>query len=231
MENKKRMSITHEQAQRLIQLNMEHVLNAQETASLSAHLRGCSECDAYAREINEVTQLLPALMKRQWSAQPAPLSLSALAGSKETMGTSAILTMRTAAISLVVIALFFSAWQFLLSGSASSPELPLPVPPVPTPSTQRAQSTSTKITFENCEIIQYRVLESDSLASIAGQFSVSEAEIMEINRLKNEAVDSSMELLIPVCNFTPTGTFHAATFTTTYTPSIIATTSTPVDKH
>ena len=139
--------------------------------------------------------------------------------------------MRKAAISLVVIALFFTAWQFLLSGSTSSPELPLPVPPIPTPSTERAQSTSTKITFENCEIIQYRVLESDSLASIAGQFSVSEAEIMEINRLKNEAVDSSMELLIPVCNFTPTGTFHAATFTTTYTPSIIATTSTPVDKH
>lgn len=225
------MSITHEQAHKLIQLNMEHMLNAQETARLSAHLRGCSECNAYAREINEVAKLLPALMKRQWSTQPAPLSISALAGSKEPIRTSALLTMRTVAISLVVIALFFSAWQFMLTGSASSPQLPLQVPPVPTPSTQPAQSTSTKITFENCEMIQYRVLESDSLESIAGQFSVSEAEIMEINRLKNEAVDSSMELLIPVCNFTPTGTFHAATFTTTFTPRIIATTSTPVDKH
>lgn len=225
------MSITHEQAHKLIQLNMEHMLNAQETASLSAHLRGCSECDAYAREINEVAKLLPALMKRQWSAQPAPLSVSALVGSKEIIRTSTLLTMRTVAVGLVIIALFFSGWQFMLSGPASAPQLPLQVPPIPTPFTQRAQSTSTKITFENCELIQYSVLESDSLASIAGQFSVSEGEIMEINRLENEAVDSSMELLIPVCNFTPTGTFHAATFTTTYTPRSIATTSTPVDKH
>jgi LysM repeat protein len=139
--------------------------------------------------------------------------------------------MRTAAISLVAIALFFSAWQFMLSGSASSPQLPLQVPPIPTPSAQRAQSTSTKITFEHCEMIQYRVLESDSLASIAAQFSVSEGEIMEINHLANEAIVPSMELLIPVCNYTPTGTFHAATFTTTYTPRLISTTSTPPDSY
>lgn len=223
------MSITHEQAHQLIQLDMEHMLPARETAMLSAHLRGCNECNAYAREMNEVTKLLPALMQRQWNAQPAPLSIPALVGAKEIIGASTLLTMRTAAISLVVIALFFSAWQFMLS--ASSPLLPLQVPPIPTPSTQRAQSTSTKNTFEHCEMIQYRVLERDSLASIAGQFSVSEGEIMTINHLENEAIVPSMELLIPVCNFTPTGTFHAATFTTTYTPRGIVTTSTPVDRH
>ena len=221
------MFITHERAHQLIQWNMEHMLNDQETAMLSAHLRGCNECNAYAREMNEVARLLAALMKERWSARPAPLSIPPLVGSQGTIRTSTFLTMRNAAFSLVVMALCFSAWQFMLSGSASSPQ----VPPIPTPSTQRAPSTSTKITFEHCEMIQYRVLESDSLASIAAQFSVSEGEIMEINHLENEALVPSMELLIPVCNFTPTGTFHAATFTTTYTPRLIATTSTPADSY
>ena len=225
------MSITHEQAHKLIQWNMEHMLNARETASLSAHLRACSECDAYASEINEVAKLLPALMKKKWSAQPAPLSIPVLVGSKEIVRTSTSLTMRTVAFSLVVMALFFSAWQFMLSGPASSPQLPVQVPPVPTPSTQRAQSTSTEITLENCETIVYAVGEMDSLASIAAQFSVSEDTIRGLNHLPTEYLSPSMELLIPICNFTPTGTFHAATFTTTYTPRSIATTSTPVDRH
>ena len=68
------MSITHEQAHRLIQSNMEQMLDSQESARLSAHLRECRECDTYAREIKEVTNLLPTMMKKQWSASPVPLS-------------------------------------------------------------------------------------------------------------------------------------------------------------
>ena len=224
------MSITHDKAHQLIQSNMEHTLNAQEAAMLSAHLRHCNECSAYAREMTEVAKLLPSIMRRQWNAQPAPLSIAALIGRRETFKASTLLTMRTAAISFVVIAFFFSAWQFVSSGAPASPQLPLH-PPVPTPLTQRAQSTSTKISFKNCEMIPYQVGEMDSLASIAAQFSVSEAAITELNHLRTEAVRPAMELLIPQCNFTPTGTFHAATFTTTYTPRILATPSTPVERH
>lgn len=223
------MSITHEQAHTLIQLNMEHMLNNQESAALSAHLRDCTPCNEYASEIKEVTDLLPPIMKRQWSAQPAPLSIAALMERRQRIRSSPLLTMRTAAISLVLMAFFFSAWQFVVSNPPSSPRLPLQAPPVPTPYTQPAQSTSTEITSQHCEMILYRVAETDSLASIAGQFLVSEDTIVELNHLQSEAVRPAMELLIPVCNFTPTGTFHAATFTTTYTPRSIATTSTPVE--
>src|SRR5687768_5878845 len=131
------MSITHEQARRLIQLNMEHRLDSQESASLSAHLRECSECDTYAREIKEVTNLLPTVMKKQWSAQPVPLSMAALVVRSQSIRANTLLTMRTAALSLVFMALFFSTWQFVLSGPPASSQLPPQAPPVPTPSTQR----------------------------------------------------------------------------------------------
>jgi hypothetical protein len=226
------MSITHEQAHRLIQLNMDGGLSAQETATLSAHLHSCHECSAFAREIRDVAELLPAIMKRQWSAQPTPLSIPVLLGRKEVSSrASTLLTMRTALISLAVMAVFFSTWQFVLSGPTSSPRLPLQVPPIPTPSSQRAQSTSTKSTLFECEMILYPVGETDSIASIAIQFSLSPETIMELNHLQTEAISPSMELLLPVCKFTPTGTFHAATFTTTYTPRMMATTSTPVERH
>ncbi len=52
------MSITHEQARKLIQLNMDQVLNIQESAILSAHLRSCGECQAYANEIKEVERTI-----------------------------------------------------------------------------------------------------------------------------------------------------------------------------
>ena len=227
------MSITHEQAHRLIQLNMDGGLSAQQTATLSAHLHSCSECNAFAREIRDVSELLPAIMKRQWSAQPVPLSIPALLGRKEISSrASTLLTMRTGLIGLVVMALFFSTWQFLVPGPVSSPQLPLQVPPVPTPSSsQPAQSTSTRITFQDCEMILYSVGETDSIASIAAQFSLSAETIIELNHLQTEAVSPSLELLIPLCNFTPTSTFHAATFTTTYTPRFIGTASTPVERH
>jgi LysM repeat protein len=221
------MSITHEEAHWLIQLNMENLLNSQESAALSAHLRDCSECEAYASEIKEVTTLLLPMMKRQWSAQPVPLSIASLTGRREKKRTSAFLTIRKAAMALIFVAFFFSAWQFVLSGPALSPQPALQVPPPPTPSRQSAQSTGTKVTLQSCEMIIYPVQKSDTLASLARQFSVSEDTIRELNHLPTNEVRPSMELVIPICNFTPTGTFHPATFTTTYTPLLNASTSTP----
>jgi hypothetical protein len=98
---------------------------------------------------------------------------------------------------------------------------------MPTPSVQTTQSTTALAAFENCELVLYPVQEDDTLARIADQFSVSEEEIMAINSLQTKAIDPSMELAIPVCNFTPTGTVHPATFTTTYTPDLGPSTSTP----
>ena len=225
------MSITHEQAHRLIQLAMEDMLNSKESAILSAHLGECRECVIYANEIREVTNLLAPVMKKEWSAQPAPLSVVALMGRKEKITANHLLTMRTAAMALLFVALFFSAWQFELPGGAGSRQRPFVIPPAPTPSVQNTQSTSTGSTQATCEMIIYPVQGEDTLASIAKQFSTSMREIIQLNQLRTAAISPPMELLVPVCNFTPTGTYSPVTFTTTHTPLIIATTSTPGDRH
>jgi predicted anti-sigma-YlaC factor YlaD len=221
------MSITHEEAYQLIQLNMEDLLDAHDLAMLSAHLHNCRECEAYAREIREVTNLLPLVMKSKWSLQPAPLSIAALMERKERISARALLTMRSAAIGLMFVAFFFSAWQFMVSTAPGSAQIPMAIGPAPTPSLQHTQSTSTEITRHTCEMIVYPVQRSDTLAGIAKQFSTSEDEIIQLNHLQGTAVSPSMELLVPVCNFTPTGTFYPATFTTTYTPFLNPTSTTP----
>lgn len=129
-------------------------------------------------------------------------------------------------VGLVVAAFFFSAWQFVQSGTPAPIELPIGVFPIPTPS---AQSTPTKVTFEGCEMIPYPVTETDTLASIAQQFSVSEEAIMAVNDLKTDTIHAAMELVIPMCQSTPTGTANPATLTAsqTYTPRLRPRTSTP----
>ena len=221
------MPITHEQAQKLIQLNLDQTLSREESATLIAHLSSCRQCAAYASEIKEVTNLLSPLMKRRGNVQPAPLSVRTLIEKSEKLQLRSILAMRTAAASLVVMALFFSAWQFLLSVPSPSSRMSSAIPPAPTPSNPTTQTVSTELTHEGCAVLLYTVQEQDTLASIAEQFSVSEQTILEVNRLEAEAVRASMELMIPICHFTPTGTFHAATFTTTLTPVLNFKTSTP----
>jgi LysM repeat protein len=206
---------------------MDQSIKTQDLAVLSLHLRGCSECQAYANEIKEVTQILAPLMRKQWRAQPAPLSIAELMARSLQTKTSNWLTIRTAVLSLVFLAMFFSAWQFIISGTPVLSPAPLSIPVVPTPSVLTAQSTSTQLTLEGCAWVSYRVQEGDSLPAIAEQFGISKESLVEVNHLKTPAIYPAMELMIPICDLTPTGTFHPATFTTTtdtpvlnHTPSI-----------
>lgn len=222
------MQITHEQARKLIQFSLDGVLQSAEKATLAAHLQDCIDCREYVSELREVETILIPTMKKQWNARPIPLSVPLLMqGRSSIVNSGKFLAIRSAAISLIFIAFFFSAWKFISSSPSVANTMPLVVPLVPTPSIQTAASMSTENTFENCEMMVYNVRANDTLAGIAHRFLVSEAEIMEINQLKTDAVSASMELMIPICNFTPTGTIHPATFTTTNTPIIRATTSTP----
>jgi hypothetical protein len=224
------MQITHGQARKLIQFSLDGILPVAEKATLSAHLQNCADCRDYADELKEIETIMLPVMKKQWSARPIPLSIPWLVQSQSPrINNRLLLTMRSAAIGLVFVALFFSTWKFVSTSPSMSSPMPLVVPQVPTP--QTAQSTNTEITFESCETMVYRVQEGDTLASIANRFLVPADEIMEINQLKTEAVSVSMELMIPVCNFTPTGTIHPVTFTTTYTPIMHPTTSTPAGRY
>jgi len=227
------MQITHDEARKLIQFNADEALNLQKKAALYAHLKDCIECRVYAEDIKEVESILLPVMKRRWNLQPVPLSIDALTSERYSkIQTSILLATRTAIISVVFVAFIFSVWQFTRSGTQTSSQFPVGVLPVPTPSTQSTSAavlwTSTKVTQQNCEEIPYTVQENDTLESIAYQFAISKEEIMVINNMKTETVIRAMELIIPKCNSTPTGTAEGpATLTTTYTPSIDLTTFTP----
>lgn len=219
------MQITHEEFRTLIQFNADQALNVQEKESLAAHLKGCSECRAYAEEIEQIENLLLPVMNAKWHLRLVPLSIESLIAKKHArLQTSNILTMRTALISLVFAAFVFSAWQFVLTGKQTSSQSPVSVLPAPTPS---AQSTSTRVMFNNCDVLSYAVQEHDTLASIARQFLTSKEDLMVLNDLKIEAINPPMKLKVPACHFTPTSTNPAGTFTTTYTPRSYLTTSTP----
>jgi hypothetical protein len=218
------MQITHEQARTLIQFSLDGILQSAEKALLSAHLHDCSECQIYASEIKEVEHILAPLVKTQWAKRPAPLSISWLLEKSQKRQSSPLLTMRTATVTLVLLVIFFSAWRFVSFTPSMADPAPLAVPLVPTPSLLTAQFTSTT---ETCEILIYTVESDDTLSSIAVRFSVAKEDLLRINDLKTDSVQPSTKLQIPLCNRTPTGTIHPATFTTTYTPIIRPTTSTP----
>jgi hypothetical protein len=222
------MQITHEQARKLIQFSLDGVLQTAERAMLSAHLQECLDCRDYASDLKEVEMNLLPVMEKHWKARPIPLSLPLLVQSKTSIvNTSKLLTMRSAVLSLIFVAFFFSAWKFVSSSPDVSGQIPLAIPLVPTPSTQSTRSTNTASSPENCEMLVYRVQPNDTLASIASHFLVPEDKLIQINGLSTDSLSSSMELVIPVCNFTPTRTIRPATFTATNTPILRATTFAP----
>jgi len=219
------MQITHEEAHKLIQFGMDQTLRPQEKNILQTHLDDCMECRSFAKEIHGVETLLLPAMRKHWNVQAAPLSMEAITSKRKTqLQPSLILVTRTAIISIVFAAFVFSAWQFTVSNSRAATPMPVGVLPIPTPS---SQTTSTKITFQNCEEVIYQVQENDTLESLAAKFSVSKDKIMAINNLGTETINTKMELLIPNCNSTPTGTVHPSTLTTTFIPLTGPPTSTP----
>jgi hypothetical protein len=219
------MQITHAEAHRLIQFSMDEALKPQEKNSLQVHLNECIECRAFVEELKGVENLLMPVMSRHWAVQPAPLLIEALTKKgKLPIQTSIILATRTAIISIVFAVFVFSAWQYSHSGSQPANPVPMGGLPIPTPS---GQSTSTKISFQDCEETIYQVQENDTLESIASKFAVAKNKIKAVNHLSTESIHAKMDLLIPSCSSTPTGTIHPSTLTITFTPLLGPTTSTP----
>ena len=219
------MQITHAEAQELIQFSIDEVLKPHERNILQRHLKDCLECRTFVEEIKGVENLLLPVMGRHWAGQPAPLSIDSLTNKKKLqLQISIMLVTRTAMISIVFAAFIFSAWQSTHSGKQNANPGPVSVLAIPTPS---GQSTSTKINFQNCPEMVYQVQENDTLESIATQFSVTTDKLTTINNLRTESIHAKMKLLIPICTSTPTGTLYPSTLTTTFTPLLDPTSSTP----
>jgi hypothetical protein len=217
------MQMTHEEAHKLIQFNTDDALNPHEKNELQSHLESCAECQAYANSMRGMESILIPLLQKKWNKQPIPLSIPTVMAKRDVrISQRMFLATRIAAIGMICVTFVFSIWQLTLSNQPTPGPILVSVPPVPTPSTQFISTTGT---LDTCEYRLYIVKENDTLENIADLFSISKAEILAINNMKTETLNATVEILIPVCTSTPTGTVNA--FTTTYTPSISPITSTP----
>lgn len=219
------MEITHEKARWFLELRADQALNEQEHALLALHLQGCADCRSYASDMSEVERSLKGLLRQRWSQPPIPLSLPALRERTRKARIDTMMTMRKLAVGLAVAAFFFSAWQVAVFGSRDLGAIPMLAAPIPTPSTQ---STSTSAPRTDCEMIRYITRPEDTLEGIAAMFSASEQEILAVNHLPGGSITPGMELIIPGCQPTPTGTVSSPEETFTHTPRIYLLTTTPV---
>jgi hypothetical protein len=217
------MQITHEEAHRLIQFKTDSGLTTSNEEKLSAHLKGCKECQRYLETLKETETALRQTMHKQWNIRPLPLHVDVIyAKAHEGIGANILLTTRTALIGFAFVMFAFITWQSM-STSNNTAQAPLSTMPImiPTPATQH---TSTNTQESDCTEIQYVIQKGDTLESIASQFSVSRETIITANHLTNEAIDPAGELVIPICGSKPTSTTHPPAFTITPHFDVISTT-------
>ena len=210
------MQITHAEAHRLIQFDLDRVLDPEKQKFLFSHLEECDACRGYAVEMHAMENRLRELMSKQWNHQgPLPLSIDSIKAQSNVPGSaSSLFQWRTALISMVLVAFSFIIWQLTATSLDSPGQIPSTILPVPTPSTL----TTASLASPTCEWTLHKVEESDTLEGIAIQFSVSKQAIMTLNGMDSEWVYESMEIKIPQCDVTPTMTAHLPT--TTLTPNL-----------
>src|SRR5512133_2668795 len=218
------MSITHEEARRLIQFSTDKSLHGFEKELMDVHLETCGECRGYAKSIQELELVLRPMMQNRWNSFPLPLSRN-----EKRLHLNShfvhklILATRIAAMGVICIAFLFNIWQFTRPTGQPSNDSSAVSLPAPTPS---FQSTSTTISEQNCAPFLYDVQQGDTLDSIAKQFLVTRAEILRDNNIRVDSLNPPMKLMIHTCSPTPTNTQNTAT--TVFTPWSTSTTSTPM---
>jgi hypothetical protein len=219
------MTITHEEARRLIQFKADDALNEFDNNLLEAHLSSCPECQNYKASINGLESLLRPLMQRKWNQHPLPLPTDkAVSRGYANFTQTVFFATRIAAMGLICIGFLFNIWQYTKAPGQRSVPPSADIPLIPTPS---LQSTRTEPTEQTCASILYLVQSNDTLESIAHQFSVPAEKIKYANNMRTETLNSSMKLSIPVCEPTPRGTPNIVR--TTFTPFLGSNTLTPVN--
>lgn len=219
------MSMTHEEARRLIQFRADDALKEVDHHLLDTHLNSCLECQKYADTIKDLKSTLQPLLHRKWDQAPLPLPTRQSASGRTIKLPECILfATRMAAMGIICIAFLFNIWQFSRSRNLRTSPPSAEIPMIPTPS---IQSTVTKVENRDCDLLLYQIRKNDTLKSIAEQFSVSSDEILRVNQLRTWTLDTSMKLAIPLCSPTPSETHNSVT--TTFTPLLGPTTLTPIN--
>jgi hypothetical protein len=210
------MEVTHQEARSLIQFRADQALNEDKMEMLAVHLKDCGECADYADEIQETELTLRTTLRKHWNVRPLPLEMKDIKAKLLPISwLNDLLTTRKALIGIMLLFFVFGFWQISSTRYNSSSRI-VGMSPIPTPS---FLMTSTQNNFATCQKVRYEVHQNDSLESIARRFLVSKEAILIINNLQPNAATLPTELIIPLCESTPTGTTHPPA-STTNTPSL-----------
>ena len=216
------MQITHLEAQRLIQYDLDRALDSEKQSILFAHLQVCDVCRSYADGMLTIENSLRHVMNKEWKHRPLPLSIDMIKSKKS---THYVIQFRTALVSVLVAVFSFFIWQMTATLPDSSGQITSNILPVPTPSIQL--STASIVAPKCSKWSLHKVDDLDTLESIAFQYSVSIEAIMTFNNMTSDEIYESMELKIPQCDVTPTVTAHMPT--RTLTPRLESTMTTQGD--
>jgi hypothetical protein len=219
------MQITHEEAHRLIQFDADGELKPQQRNLLASHFQECATCQQYADSIVTMESILRPMLQRNWDQEHRPLPLTTLMAKEKSRGSDRLLmATRIAAMAVAFLAFFASAWNLTLSSRRTPTPFLQSVPVIPTPFTS-TMTAGTQTGFENCTVTSYTVQENDTLASIADRFAIPAEHIRQMNPIRSETLTSGQLLSIPLCNLTPAN--PTASHTTTFTPVLYSSTTTP----
>jgi len=214
--------ITHQEAHSLLQAAADQILKPGERSTLDRHLSKCQECSEYANNLSALETGLRTVFHAHLDRyKPAKLDLQTITRPTLAKLIWSSLFGPTGALGKVVIVAVLLLGYFVVSNliGIQNPianyetATILPTPnefssansQSPTPS---AQYTLTGLMSQACKTVTYYVQESDTLERIAIQHGISQESILEYNLLKSNTVYTGMELVIPLCNSTPS---HTAT--------------------
>ncbi len=220
---------THAQAQSYLQTAADRTLASEEKTALESHLENCAICRAYQNDLGKLETALERVTHARWDNVPIHLSTEKIAGRQnepEIFMLQRILLLACApllATIVILLAVGMIRWKVLSGEATSLPSATLTARTTPTPS---PQLTSTNASASDCAQMIYTVQVGDTLDSIARKFSISKEALMEANRLKTEQVNGSEQLVIQLCDPTPS-LRPTTTLTYTVTPPILITSHTP----
>jgi hypothetical protein len=174
--------------------------------------------------MRNIEKMLNQVMNKKWRQHPPlPLSLDLIRPHiRFQKNTHSLFGLRTALISVILVAFSFLIWQLRTTVNGSPGTIALSLVAIPTPSTQLSTAS---LESSKCEWNLYIVDRLDTLDSIALKYAVSKEQIKTFNTMNSEVIYESMELKIPQCDVTPTVTVQIPT--TTLTPILEFTADTP----
>jgi predicted anti-sigma-YlaC factor YlaD len=223
------IQITHAQAQSYLQTAADRMLASEEKTALESHLENCAICRAYQNDLGKLETALERVMHARWDTVPVHLSMEKTAGRQnklETFTLRRILPLACApllATIVILLAVGLIRWQVLSGKATSLPSATLTATIVPTPSTQLINMNAS---VSDCAKTIYTVQVGDTLDSIARKFSIPKETLQEANGLKTEQISVSEQLVIQLCDPTPSLS-PTTTLTYTVTPPIPITSLTP----